>query len=87
MFGVSLNAMQVVLAVVQPLNIVPLDNQSPWLIFAQVARAFSICTLVSVAIVGVILGSALFVLSGREIVYAVKDLHFKKRRLRQDVDK
>ena len=49
-----------------------------WIIFAQVSRWFSMCTLVCVALVALLILSILVVLCLRETVFAVKDLYRKK---------
>jgi hypothetical protein len=73
-FSVALSAMQVTLAV-QPL----IQLNRSWIVFAQVSRAFSICTLVCVALIALFLVSVLLALSLREILFAVKDLYRKRR--------
>ncbi|KAI9737336.1 MAG: hypothetical protein M1834_009490 [Cirrosporium novae-zelandiae] len=73
-FSVSLSAMQVVLAVQ------PLDQSSPsWQLFAYVSRGFSIGSLVSVAIITMLLMTALLVLIFREAIFATR-VQWKKRR-------
>lgn len=67
--SVALSAMQVALAV-QPL----LQWGNSWTTFAKVSRWFSVSTLLSVALVTLLLLLALAVLSLRETVFALGDL-------------
>ena len=72
-FSVALNSMQVALSV-QPL----IQLSDSWIAFAHLALAFSIWTLVCVALVVVFLASIMLVLCFRETLYAVGDLYRKK---------
>lgn len=72
-FSVALNSMQVALAV-QPL----IQLSDSWIVFAQLARAFAICTLLCVALVVLFLVSVMLVLCIRETLYATRDLYLKR---------
>lgn len=73
LFSVALSAMQVGLA------IQPFVNMGPsWSVFAEVSRWFAIWTLSCVALIVLFLIATLALLSGREIVFAVKDRILKE---------
>ncbi|KAJ6007348.1 hypothetical protein N7540_011324 [Penicillium herquei] len=71
-FSVLLSAMQVVLAVGQPL-------EGPWSVFAYTSRGFAIFSIICVVLVILSLLSVFIILSSREIIYAANDLILKRR--------
>jgi hypothetical protein len=72
-FSVLLSAMQVALAVGQPLE------GGLWSVFVYTSRGFAIFTIICVALIILSLLSVFIVLSWREIIYAANDLILKRR--------
>ncbi|MCJ1472420.1 hypothetical protein MMC13_001068 [Lambiella insularis] len=81
-FSVALNSMQVALAV-QPL----IQLSDSWVVFAELARAFAICTLLCVALVVLFLVLVMLALCVRETVYAARDLYRKRMSRRKTLSK
>ncbi|KAJ5881914.1 uncharacterized protein N7529_000586 [Penicillium soppii] len=75
LLSVLLSAMQVALAVGQPLN------DGSWVVFAYTCRGFATSSIVGVALATAFLLSMFIFRSSRETIFALKDLH-RKHRLR-----